>query len=300
MDRCLHDRPAVVDVRRILFPIDFSEPTYATAPFVDAMARKFHADVTLLSVVPVPPRPVSDEPGEAVMIDPEYLKDDLEPRLDSAFRKEFAHLKVERVVELGEPAEVIASFADTQGIDLVMMPTYGYGPLRHLLLGSVTTKVVHDTQCPVWTGVHKDQFLACEDPACRAVLCAVDRTPESTPAMEWAAHFAEHAGATLRLVHVIPGMDGRHGRRTPSGLRFCEELQAEALQAIKSLQKREHVNAPTSVLAGDIATEICREAENYAADLLVIGRGMVHETPGRLGKHAYEIMRLAPCPVISI
>ena len=110
----------VLQIKRILFPIDFSEQTYATAPFVHAMASRFKAQLVLLSVVP----------GESALIDAAPLMEDLEPRMDGVFRKEFAHLDVKRVVELGEPAEVIARFADTQGVDLIMMPTHGCGPLR--------------------------------------------------------------------------------------------------------------------------------------------------------------------------
>ncbi len=55
---------------------------------------------------------------------------------------------------LGDPAQVITAFAHTQGVDLIMMPTHGYGPFRRLLLGSVTAKVLHDAECPVWTAVH--------------------------------------------------------------------------------------------------------------------------------------------------
>lgn len=41
-------------IRRILFPIDFSEQTRATAPLVNAMASRFDAQVVLLNVVPMP------------------------------------------------------------------------------------------------------------------------------------------------------------------------------------------------------------------------------------------------------
>ena len=37
---------------------------------------------------------------------------------------------------------------------VILMPTHGYGPFRRFILGSNTAKVLHDADCPVWTGVH--------------------------------------------------------------------------------------------------------------------------------------------------
>ncbi len=286
VERYVPKHCTVLQIKRILFPIDFSEQTYATAPFVDAMASRFRARLVLLCVVP----------GESALIDAAPLMEDLEPRMDGVFRKEFAHLDVERVVELGDPAEVIARFADTQGVDLIMMPTHGYGPLRRLLLGSVTAKVVHDAQCPVWTNVHNDQPLLEEDPMPRTVVCGLERTPDSSPVMEWAAQFAEQIGASLRFVHVMAALDESPLRITKQKL---ARLQQEALVSVESVQRRIGVKAPTSVVIGKIGTRFCEEAQHHQADLVVIGRGKVQDF-GRLGKNAYDIIRNAPCPVINV
>jgi nucleotide-binding universal stress UspA family protein len=296
----------MADIRSVLFPVDFSEQTYATAPFVDAMASHFGAKVTLFNVVPgfLPPLPeessgIFEEYNEGVT-DGRALMYDLSPHLDGAFRKEFGHLQVERVMELGEPADAIASFANTQGVDLIMMPTRGDGPLRRLLLGSITAKVIHDAQCPVWSGVHSDQPPLAKRPAYRTVLCAVDRTPESTPVMEWAASFAEQVRAALRFVHVISSSDGFSQAQSQPALTQGTEFQQEAARAIANLQKEADVKGPVSMVTSGIASGVCEEAKTRRVDLIVIGRGRVHDTNGRFGKHANEIVRLAPCPVISV
>ena len=51
------------------------------------------------------------------------LKRDLEMRLNDAFAREFADLTVQRVAEIGDPAETITTYAHTQGADRIMMPT---------------------------------------------------------------------------------------------------------------------------------------------------------------------------------
>jgi nucleotide-binding universal stress UspA family protein len=130
----------MADIRSVLFPVDFSEQTYVTAPFVEVMASRFGAKVTLFNVVPVFHPTLSEESGEIfaeyndAVFDGAALMYDLSPRLDGAFRKEFGHLQVERVMELGEPADAIASFANTQGVDLI----YDTDPRRRSASPSVT------------------------------------------------------------------------------------------------------------------------------------------------------------------
>ena len=58
--------------------------------------------------------------------------------------------------------------------DLILMPTHGHGPFRRLLLGSVTSKVLHDAECPVWTGVHENKDRPAEPMTLKHVVCAVD------------------------------------------------------------------------------------------------------------------------------
>jgi nucleotide-binding universal stress UspA family protein len=285
-------------IKHILFPIDFSNRCCGAAPFVDAMASRFGAKVTLISVAPPVLYAGMGETAAPVFLDDDSLRDDVQVRLDSAFTQEFAHLPVDRVAEIGDPAEVITRFAHTQGIDLIMMPTHGYGPFRSLLLGSVTAKVLHDAQVPVWTGAHMEDAPAKEHLACRHIMCAVDTTPKAAPLIEWSAHFAKDTGATLRLVHAISGVEAWPERQLDR--EFEETLRAEARNAIERVQRTVSVQAPLCVAVGDVAGAVREEARRHAADLIVIGRGLLHETLGRLRTHAHGIIRQSPCPVISV
>src|SRR5580692_5393075 len=147
----------MLTIKHILFPVDFSERTCGAAPFVGAMASRFGAHVTLMGVAPPIPFGGMVDPSGLVVMDLDELRSDLQDRLDGVLVKEFAHLSVQRIAELGDPAQVITQFAHSEGVDLIMMPTHGYGPFRRLLLGSVTAKVLHDAQCPVWTGAHMEK-----------------------------------------------------------------------------------------------------------------------------------------------
>ncbi len=286
------------EVRHILFPVDFSERCCNVVSFVVSMARRYSAKVTLLSVVQPFYYASMGDPGAAVVIDLEELLRDLKTRLDTSLTKEFAGLQVDRVAALGDPARVITEFANAHDVDLIMMPTHGYGPFRRLLLGSVTAKVLHDVECAVWTSAHREKETCPDQAVCRNILCAVDGTPSSVALMKWASKFSQDAGAALRLVHVIPGMEG-----VPSSqmdLELSAELRKEAHQKLDQLEASAGMDAPICVAGGNVAETICEEGRRHDANLIVIGRGVLHEGFGRLRTHVYGIIRQSPCPVLSV
>ncbi len=288
----------MLDIKHILFPIDFSDRCCGAVPFVEAMANRYGAKITLVSVAPQYSYAGIGDPGGPVVISTEDLQGELQARLDVTLVKEFANFKVERVAELGDPAQVITDFAHNNGVQLIMMPTHGYGPFRSLLLGSVTAKVLHDAECPVWTAAHVDESPVRDHAKCRNILCAVDGTPNSVPLMKWAAKLKTDTGATLRLVHVIPSLSGGSSREIDR--EFEENMRTDARQQINELQATAGVEAPLCVCVGNVADSVREEARRHGADLIVIGRGVLNETLGRLRTHAYGIIRHSPCPVISV
>ena len=85
----------------------------------------------------------------------------------------FPDQTVRLFVEQGEAGSVIHEFVRHQGTDLVMIPAQGHGPLRRLLLGSVTAKVLHDVSAAVWTGTASS--LTCRT-VYKSIVCAVDES----------------------------------------------------------------------------------------------------------------------------
>jgi len=115
-------------IKNILFPIDFSERCCGAAPFVRAMAERFGARITLMSVVSPFWQAAYGDPSSATLMDIDEFRRDSEARLKVACVKDFAGLAVDRVAEIGDPAESITSYAHTQGADLITMPIMVMGP----------------------------------------------------------------------------------------------------------------------------------------------------------------------------
>ena len=283
------------NIKHILFPIDFSDRCNTAVPFVAEMARRNGAKVTLISVA----HPYFTGGFEAApMIDPQLILDDVKVQLDNTFTGEFAGVTVDRVAMLGEPAREITDFVAANKVDLVMMPTHGYGPFRQLLLGSVTSKVLHDTHVPVWTAAHTSEAADRTHLAMRRILCAVDVTPASIELMRRAAGLCKDLGAALRLVHAVPSIEAWPERQMDQ--EFEETLRENARRTIQNLGKAADIEVPICVGAGTVPDVVRQEALQHGSDLVIIGRGSLQETMGRLRTHSYGIIRNAPCPVLSV
>ncbi len=284
--------------QKILFPIDMSESSTATAPFVQAMAKRYSAEITLLHVLEMPSGLIPDWYGGAVpVIDTTAIWQAETEAARTYLTDRFEGLKVQRVVVEGDAAQAIDEYARENGTDLIMMPTHGYGLFRTLLLGSVTAKVLHDTPCPVWTGVHVEDAPAVS-PEFATIMCAVDGTEDSVATMRFACRLAHDNQSRLFLTHAIPGAEVAPERYFDADLRAY--LERDARKTITQLQEQAGVAAPLCLGAGEVSHVVRDSALGHSADLVVIGRGRATRTLGRLRSNVYSIIRDAPCPVISV
>jgi nucleotide-binding universal stress UspA family protein len=286
-------------LRHILFPYDFSAKGDHVVPFVRDLAARFGARLTLLAVVPPAYDPVPESMGGSQLHageDSTEWRRRLQERLDGALVEELASTTTDRVVEGGDPAIRIVDFAHGHGVDLIMMPTHGVGTFRNLLLGSVTSKVLHDATCPVWTAAHAETQTTPTLP--RTVLCAVDGSEAAPAVLRWAAGFAASLGARLNLVHVVASISD--WPTLESERRLQEHLRDHAREKIAALVKSSGVDVPARVAVGAIAETVAEEARQEQAELIVIGRGSVAGAFSQLRAHAFGIIQQSPCPVLSV
>lgn len=267
-------------VSSILLPVDFSERSAPAARYAKSLAAQFGSPLILLHVL----QPLNLEFGAAdisgCMVSELYQNrlQQATQELEAFMPEEFSGIAVERVVVEGDPARSIVETAHERA-GLILMPTHGYGPFRRFILGSVTAKVLHDADCPVWTGVHLENAPAAFVPLSH-IVCAVDLGPQSSKTLCWAASLAARFGARLTLLHVTLG--------APDAAR----------QELENLRNFVHAEAEIRVVPGDPPAAICAAAEG--AGLLAIGRGSAAGVFGRLRANAYSIIRQSPCPVVSV
>jgi nucleotide-binding universal stress UspA family protein len=283
----------------ILFPVDFSDRCRAVRPFVTSLARRFNSKITLLHTLGVPrgfyggvdasyPIAVDWDAMKADAV--EQLRKFLDP--DEGFKPEG-----QAVAAVGEAAAEIVDYTVANGVDLIMMPTHGYGPFRSMLLGSVTAKVLHDCDCPVWTAAHTEAASLPQHIKCENVMCAVDTTPDAVRLITHAAEVADALHARLRLIHAVPPVDQTPMTRLEDV--FRADLMRIARESVAKLQEEAGTNFDVCMEMGQVSQVVHAAAAHHEADMVIIGHGRIHDTLGRLRTNAYAIIREAPCPVLS-
>jgi len=287
-------------ISKILLPVDFSERSVAAAHYVHALAMPFHSEVIMVHVV----RPLDYAMGGAELtgaVGSEWYATRLEDwrgQLNKFQVKEFENLPVRRVVLEGNPAAEIVALAKQESCDLIVMPTHGYGPFRRFLIGSVTATVLHDSDCPVFTGTHLVEKPAPERLVVRRLLCAVDFGPQSEVMLRWASDFAEDYGASLHVVHALPALSSGEARYLDE--EFQVSIARQAREQAGKLLARVRLDSDVIMEHGDPARVVHDAAKTVGADIVVIGRHVSTGILGRLRTHAYAIVRESPVPVISI
>jgi nucleotide-binding universal stress UspA family protein len=144
----------MIDLHRILVPTDFSKHSHNALTYAAAFAQKFGAELYLLHVVQdlalFIPEAVSVAPPIAPPV--EQMTAAAREAVERVAREsDLGSVPVHCEVREGTPFYEIIQFAKENAIDLIIMGTHGHTGLAHVLLGSVTEKVVRKAPCPVLT-----------------------------------------------------------------------------------------------------------------------------------------------------
>ena len=141
-------------LKTILVPTDFSEPSTAALNYAKQLADALNASIHVLHVAEDPLRqPWTLEtygisPLDVLADITAQAQKDLEKTLPESERKKY---NAELVTTVGSPFSEIVNYARKHNVDLIVMGTHGRGGFAHVVLGSVTERVVRFAPCPVLT-----------------------------------------------------------------------------------------------------------------------------------------------------
>jgi len=289
---------AMLNIKKILLPVDFPLASLGVIHQAATLARHFHSEIVILHVataqslaagVPEDSRELADWDLLAAIIRQAQKQQDqsLGPELDG--------LTIQCKLVKGDVAQAIVQTAQEEKASLIMMPSYSF-TFYQFLLGSVTAKVLHETECPVWTGAHVQESPV-QKFVIRNVLCAVEFGPRAGITLSWAAQMAAEFGAHLTLANVTAGVElwGPGGSYVDQ--RWKEELVGNASEQMAKLQQDTGIKADVFIGSGDVPTVLRQAAKQTNADLLVNG---CYPYGGHLRTHGYGIICAVPIPVLNV
>jgi nucleotide-binding universal stress UspA family protein len=292
------------DIKRILCPIDLSEHTRYTLDHAVLMARWYTARITALHVctpivIPSVDFTVAGMTPPAVLSD-EEVKEVREKVV--ACVQAATTLDVDVIVDSGHPARCIVERAGSLPADLIVIGTHGSTGFEHLLLGSVTEKVLRKATCPMMTVPPHAQ--ATSKLPFKRLLCPVDFSEPSLAALDFAYSVAQEGDAEVTILHVFDAGDEPLTDRPINVPEFRRQVEHDVTMELEALVPetvRRWCRPQTRTARGKAYQQILAVAAEEGADLIVMG---VH---GRnaldlmlFGSTTNQVVRRATCPVLTL
>jgi nucleotide-binding universal stress UspA family protein len=290
-----------VSIRSILWPTDFSDDSRHALDHAVAIARWYSARIVAMHACsPVYAEvPVLTGAGDTC-----GTSSALYTQVRDEIAKPAAGLEtfVDVVESVAAPA--IVQYAARNGIDLIVIGTHGTSGFEHMILGSVTEKVLRMSRCPVLTVPPRAQKTS--SLPFKRIVCPTDFSASSYAAMASAVSFAKEGDAQLTAVHVLEDPDENE-------LFVARPYDVHHHRELREKHLREHVDAmvPPSlrewaapklvVGSGKPYQEILRIADEEHADLIVMGvQGRTPFDVMMFGSTTNQVVRSATCPVLTV
>jgi nucleotide-binding universal stress UspA family protein len=297
----------MIEIKRILCPIDFSDHSIHALDHAVAFAKWYGSSITLIHVRP--PAPLSYPAG------PGMVATFLTPQERAALLASMNQLQQEHcigapctveVIEVAVATEILAT-AESSRADLVVLGTHGRSGFERLMLGSITEKVLRRAACPVLTV--PAAVASAKPPAelLKSIVCAVDFSDCSMHALTYALSIAKESDANLTVMHVLEVPPDLPPEDTGGPFSFRDYVESAQQARLARLNKaipedaRTYCEVDTLVTTGKAYREILRVVEERKAGLLVVGihgRGAIDRL--LFGSTTQHLVRLATCPVLTL
>jgi nucleotide-binding universal stress UspA family protein len=284
----------MIQIKRILVPVDFSEPSKKAVNYGLSLALQFDAELLLANIVPFD-RDLYEKAKVKLF---ELIPGDLWERLD-----------FETIVKAGNVRDEILGIVNDRQVDLVVMGSHGRGYFQRMVLGSVTERMLRKLPVPVLTVSHLDDAHVIHTPgvvALKRILYASDLGGDCDAGLQFAVRLAHGLDAHLTVVHVIDPMGtGFLNEQTVGYMpEYAAKVRTEAAEYLNrfvAVQTDGSVPITTVLGEGSPSVVINQIAAESKADLIVINlHGKEAIERALLGSTAERVIRTAALPVLAL
>jgi len=138
----------MVEIEKILFPIDLTEDWSRVLPYVLSASEKYNSTIYLLHVVE--DAHTWGAFGVSAAYDEEEVLEAAGKEMDRVCEEQLQSCpNFQKKTVLGNPAMEILKAIKTEDIDLVVMGTHGRKGVSHAVFGSVAENVMKSSPVPV-------------------------------------------------------------------------------------------------------------------------------------------------------
>jgi len=139
--------------RKILIPVDFSQPSKKAIAWAFEYAQKVPAQLHVLHVVEKHLQFSDLSAGmDTLKSELEEIRTEAESQLSQLASTQRQSVgQVRQHVATGKPADEIVRVATELGVDMIVMGTHGLTGVERVIIGSVAEKVVRRAPCTVVT-----------------------------------------------------------------------------------------------------------------------------------------------------
>jgi len=285
------------EIHHILCPVDLSDVSAWALRHAAVFAQRYRATIAVLHVanpIVIPATDWSIAPSPAAI-----LTDDERTALRTqveAFVRAAGLAAADVIVDQGPPAKRVIAAAESLPADLIVIGTHGTSGFEHLVLGSVTEKVLRKAQCPVLTvppHAHTTSKLPYE-----RILCPVDFSDSSRAALDLAQALAHEGSAILTVLYALEWPSEESGPFTPA---YRVEVEQRAMGELESLVGPHDSHVRTRLAPGKAYREILGVAGDEHTDLIVMGvQGRNALDVMLFGSTTNQVVRRATCPVLTL
>jgi len=281
---------------KTLLAVDGSDNSYEAVHALKYFARA--EQLTLLHAidVPRPAYPMMPKAAEEIYTTLEQsMREDGERLLDRIQSLLPLHAgPVTKQIRIGSPAEVILSMAEEQKADLIVMGARGLSPVKELLFGSVSHRIL--TLAPCATLVVNGPVKAMEQ-----ILLPLQGQSDAEAALRFLQLKPFHDAIKITLLTVLPETAPPWPTNAAAAAASTEilEKQTDYINGVAERIRAIGYEAQGVAVVGTPSTIILQQATTLRSDLILMGtRGRQGIARFVLGSVSHAVLHKTPCSVL--
>ena len=264
-------------IKNILVPLDGSQLSETVLPLAALLAKQNQAKLILFHVIEQhPPDTIH---GEHHLTDHQeastYLEKVSQSLPDGLILVRHVHTSAEKNVAVS-----IVEHSKEMGVDLIVMCAHGQSGLQKRIFGNIAQDVLNLGDVPVLL-LSPEKELKVESCSCQCILVPLDGDPDHEAGLDMAVELSHSCQAKLHLVMVIHELSTLPAEQAASAMLLptatsalldigCEEGELYLAELMGKLLDK-NIPVTGEMQRGDPAKEIIRSAQEFKADMIVLG-----------------------------